>query len=370
MSAFKGSQMNPAPDRDPARFGEIPGFPVGSRWPGRRQLCDDGVHAMLTGGIHGRAHEGAFSVVLSGGYEDDVDLGEEFTYTGSGGQAKREDGAKWDNKQVTDQEWVRGNLALQTSHRTQKPVRVIRGYKLKSEFAPVEGYRYDGLYTVVEADQKPGKSGHNVCLFRFKRCPGQLPLPFDVATLPMRRERPLTLHRSAGPVASTSRLESPDRVASSSTSTPKALTKSSVNNSARKGLSGMPARYKIPKIRPEPSIANYKSARPLSSFHAGTTVSVESMVKPEPEEEEMETPQIAVTEEPPESDEELPVTDSQKQQEEEEEYDDDDMYVKDEEIDQLLSNQDGIPIESSEVNGKNLEASEDLEEGEIASTKQ
>lgn len=27
-----------------------------------------------------------------------------------------------------------------------RPVRVIRGYKLKSEFAPEEGYRYDGKY--------------------------------------------------------------------------------------------------------------------------------------------------------------------------------------------------------------------------------
>jgi len=46
------------------RFGEIPGFRVGSRWKGRRELCDAGVHAHLTGGIHGRGKEGAFSIVL------------------------------------------------------------------------------------------------------------------------------------------------------------------------------------------------------------------------------------------------------------------------------------------------------------------
>ncbi|CAG8847467.1 3245_t:CDS:2, partial [Racocetra persica] len=30
--------------------------------------------------------EGATSIALSGGYEDDVDWGEAFTYTGSGGR--------------------------------------------------------------------------------------------------------------------------------------------------------------------------------------------------------------------------------------------------------------------------------------------
>lgn len=37
---------------------------------------------------------------------------------------------------------------MQKSCETKKPVRVIRGYKLHSEYAPAEGYRYDGLYTV------------------------------------------------------------------------------------------------------------------------------------------------------------------------------------------------------------------------------
>ncbi|KAF9474313.1 SRA-YDG [Pholiota conissans] len=120
MPAFKGSVMRPAPGRNPAHFGEIRGFPVGSRWPGRRELCDDGVHAPLTGGIHGRMREGAFSVVLSGGYDDDIDLGNEFTYTGQGGQSRREKGVRWDNVQIKDQEWTRGNLALAISWRTKK----------------------------------------------------------------------------------------------------------------------------------------------------------------------------------------------------------------------------------------------------------
>lgn len=35
-------------------------------------------------GIHGNEHEGCYSLALSGGYEDDVDYGVCFTYTGEG----------------------------------------------------------------------------------------------------------------------------------------------------------------------------------------------------------------------------------------------------------------------------------------------
>ena len=35
-------------------------------------------------GIHGNVDKGCYSIALSGGYEDDLDLGESFTYTGSG----------------------------------------------------------------------------------------------------------------------------------------------------------------------------------------------------------------------------------------------------------------------------------------------
>ena len=35
-------------------------------------------------GIHGNESVGCYSIALSGDYEDDIDLGESFTYTGSG----------------------------------------------------------------------------------------------------------------------------------------------------------------------------------------------------------------------------------------------------------------------------------------------
>ncbi|KXS15836.1 SRA-YDG protein, partial [Gonapodya prolifera JEL478] len=52
-----------------------------------------------------------------------------------------------------------GNLALSKSVQTKTHVRVIRGYKLKSKFAPKIGYRYDGLYRVEQAWKEVGLSG-------------------------------------------------------------------------------------------------------------------------------------------------------------------------------------------------------------------
>ena len=92
--------------------------------------------------------EGAYSISLAGGYEDDVDLGDCFTYTGEGGRALK--GTKANPKnlrtapQSKDQTLTRGNLALSLNITSRKPVRVIRGAKCNNEFAPEYGYRYDG----------------------------------------------------------------------------------------------------------------------------------------------------------------------------------------------------------------------------------
>ena len=49
-------------------------------------MSEAGVHRPHVAGICGTGDKGCVSLVLSGGYEDDVDDGDEFTYTGSGGQ--------------------------------------------------------------------------------------------------------------------------------------------------------------------------------------------------------------------------------------------------------------------------------------------
>jgi len=69
------------------------------------------------------------------------------------------------------------NASLKRSAETRKPVRVIRGFKLDSPYAPLEGYRYDGLYVVERAWMAPGVTrGLKVCKYAFRRLPGQPPL--------------------------------------------------------------------------------------------------------------------------------------------------------------------------------------------------
>ncbi|KAG8853548.1 hypothetical protein FRB91_004758 [Serendipita sp. 411] len=60
---------------NPKQFGHIPGVPVGTCWEFRTQCSKDAVHAPVVAGISGNAVDGAYSVALSGGYDDDVDLG-------------------------------------------------------------------------------------------------------------------------------------------------------------------------------------------------------------------------------------------------------------------------------------------------------
>ncbi|KAH9994137.1 PUA-like domain-containing protein [Russula compacta] len=164
---------------DPKTFGHIPGIPVGTWWESREDCSNDAVHAPWVAGISG-SNEGAYSVALSGGYEDDVDLGDCFTYTGSGGRALK--GTKANPKnlrtapQSSDQSFENAfNKGLKISSETGKPVRVIRGFKLDSPYAPLEGYRYDGLYIVEKAWMEPGLNdgGFLVCKFIFRRVPGQ-----------------------------------------------------------------------------------------------------------------------------------------------------------------------------------------------------
>ncbi|KAH0585459.1 hypothetical protein H2248_008699 [Termitomyces sp. 'cryptogamus'] len=186
---FKGSKPSEREGRhDPKFIGEISGFPVGSRFVNRAALSGAGVHAPLRAGIHGNKVDGAYSVVLSYGYEDDEDHGETFIYTGQGGRDtnsskldKMQGKESWSGHQASDQEWKLGNKALQISHVTGKPVRVIRGAPQKKpglfKYAPPEGLRYDGLYRVTHAWKDEGVTGFKTCKFRFERLPNQLPLP-------------------------------------------------------------------------------------------------------------------------------------------------------------------------------------------------
>ncbi|TCD63932.1 hypothetical protein EIP91_004742 [Steccherinum ochraceum] len=154
---------------------------IGKTWKMRRGLDASGVHPSIMQGIYGRQNEGAFSVVLSGGYEDDEDNGENFTYTGSGGRNKFLPSGKRarTGPQTMDQSFDHPkNASLQLSCKTGNPIRVVRGFKLMSIYAPAEGrYRYDGLYKITRAWTEKGRSGYIVCRYSFERLPNQPALP-------------------------------------------------------------------------------------------------------------------------------------------------------------------------------------------------
>jgi putative restriction endonuclease len=67
-------------------FGHLPGYPEGSRFASRAEPSGAEVHRPTMAGIAGSVSEGADSIVLSGGYEDVEDRGEEIVYTGHGGK--------------------------------------------------------------------------------------------------------------------------------------------------------------------------------------------------------------------------------------------------------------------------------------------
>ena len=101
-------------------FGAIPGVEIGATFENYAAMNAIGIHRQTQGGISGSGKEGTDSIIVSGGYEDDQDFGDEIIYTGQGG---RDDSGK----QIANQELSRGNLALVKSQIEGLPVRVIRG---------------------------------------------------------------------------------------------------------------------------------------------------------------------------------------------------------------------------------------------------
>ncbi len=167
---------------DPHHFGPIPAVPVGSMWEYRVDASGDGVHRPHVAGMAGTASMGCQSIVLSGGYSDDEDMGECFLYTGSGGRDLS--GNKRTAKQSLDQTLDRYNAALARNWNTKawkkgKPVRVIRSSKLTKtshgDYAPEvpqgwsQSFRYDGIYKVTQFGACIGKSGHRVYRYLLRR---------------------------------------------------------------------------------------------------------------------------------------------------------------------------------------------------------
>ena len=141
-------------------IGKIEGVKIGAVFESRAALRVAGIHMPLEAGIAGRAATGAESIVLSGGYPDDEDQGDEIIYTGHGGRDRSS------GRQVADQEFTRQNQALITSCLQGLPIRVVRGSGLRSPYSPKTGYSYAGLYWVDSYWKERGAAGFLVCRYR------------------------------------------------------------------------------------------------------------------------------------------------------------------------------------------------------------
>lgn len=140
-------------------YGEIPGYPPGSTFKNRDELAASGVHRPNQAGICG-GRDGAESIVVSGGYVDYEDYGVEIIYTGQGGNDPRT------KRQIADQKLTHGNLGLARSQIDGHPVRVIRGAGGDPKYSPTVGYRYDGLFRVVDHWSDIGKDGFRIWRYR------------------------------------------------------------------------------------------------------------------------------------------------------------------------------------------------------------
>jgi putative restriction endonuclease len=128
-------------------------------------VAEAGLHRPPVAGIAGSGQYGATSVVIAGGYEDTQDFGDVILYTGHGGRDPET------GQQRTDQTLTRGNLALAYNKSHGLPVRLIRGARHPSPYAPEAGYRYDGLYMVEEYWREVGKSGFYIWRFCLRKVP-------------------------------------------------------------------------------------------------------------------------------------------------------------------------------------------------------
>jgi len=158
---------------------------VGMSWMFRMQISEEGLHRPPVAGIAGTAKLGCPSLILSGGYEDDVDSGDVFTYTGAGGRDLT--GNKRTAEQSFDQKLDKSNAAIARNckcrfdpknggdagekWREGKPIRVLRGYKGRkhSKYAPEQGVRYDGIYKCVKYWPEKGASNFIVWRYEMRR---------------------------------------------------------------------------------------------------------------------------------------------------------------------------------------------------------
>ncbi|CAN6825827.1 unnamed protein product, partial [Brassica oleracea] len=150
--------------------GPVPGLEIGDIFFYRKELCMFGLHRHLQAGIeYTKAQLSSFgvpiatSIIVSSGYEDDEDRGDELVYSGQGGRDK--------SGQQRHQKLEGGNLAMVHSMQHGVAVRVIRGLEYKNEVRS-KVFVYDGLYRIIDCSLVR-KSGFDIFKFTLVRIQGQ-----------------------------------------------------------------------------------------------------------------------------------------------------------------------------------------------------
>ncbi|KAG7532382.1 SRA-YDG [Arabidopsis thaliana x Arabidopsis arenosa] len=151
------------------RIGSVPGVEVGDVFQYKTELRLVGLHSKTMCGIDYLKigdDRLATSIVASEGYGyNDTFKSGVMIYTGEGGNVISKD------KKTEDQKLVKGNLALATSMRQKKQVRVIRGEERWDHKG--KRYVYDGLYMVEKYWPEREVRGKTVYKFKLCRIPGQ-----------------------------------------------------------------------------------------------------------------------------------------------------------------------------------------------------
>ncbi|KAF7064656.1 hypothetical protein CFC21_070921 [Triticum aestivum] len=156
-------------------IGPVPGVEIGDIFFYRIEMCIVGLHAPSMAGIDylsaklvaGRDESLAVSIISSGGYENVEDETDTLVYTGQGGNSRRKD------KEKHDQKLEKGNLALSNSASKKNQIRVVRSARDPFSITAGKVYIYDGVYRIEDSWMDTAKNGFSVFKYRLRREPGQ-----------------------------------------------------------------------------------------------------------------------------------------------------------------------------------------------------
>ncbi|PQE05368.1 ydg sra domain-containing protein [Rutstroemia sp. NJR-2017a BVV2] len=141
------------------------GLTNGDCWPKQIAALRDGAHGSSMGGISGSTTTGAYSVVISGTYDEfDQDSGTTVHYSSPGAKETNAKEANTTNS---------GTQALLQSLTSQNPIRVLRTAKCRWAGRPTAGYRYDGLYRAASVTQRANAKHGKFLSFELVRIEGQ-----------------------------------------------------------------------------------------------------------------------------------------------------------------------------------------------------